>query len=168
MLKSHDGKATVQEIKLTFGPEKKGRITLLLIKPNKVKKPPVFVGLNFSGNHTVLDDKQIALPTGWMRGTPENKAREEDRGKEKDVWCADLLIDRGYALAVAYYGDIDPDKDAKNEDWSDGDSPALLQGRANEARAARMGFDRGLGLGRVADGRLSRPTAATSMPSGSR
>jgi hypothetical protein len=114
------GKATLEEITLTFGPGGKGRINLLLIVPNERKGPaPVFAGLNFNGNHTVLADPKIALPTAWVRekpGTAGNKASEEGRGSEVDVWAADLLIDRGYALATAYYGDIDPDK----PDWSDG------------------------------------------------
>ncbi len=121
--KALGGKATLEEIKLTFGPQNKGSMNLLLIKPNSVKQPPLFVGLNFNGNHTVLAEPAIVLPIVWMRGTPENKAREEDRGKETNVWCAEQLIDRGYALATAYYGDLDPDKDRQNEDWSDGIHP---------------------------------------------
>lgn len=118
------GKATVEEITLTFGPGDKGRINLLLIRPNANKaKAPVFAGLNFNGNHTVLKDDKIALPTVWMRGTPGNKAAAADRGKEVDVWCAEQLVDRGYALATAYYGDIDPDKDKDHQDWSDGVHP---------------------------------------------
>jgi len=119
-----NGKATVEEITLTFGPESKGRINLLLVRPNKNKdKARTFVGLNFNGNHTVLKDDKIALPTVWMRGTPNNKAVATDRGKEVDIWCAEQLVDRGYALATAYYGDIDPDKDKNHEDWSDGVHP---------------------------------------------
>lgn len=119
-----DGKATVEEITLSFGPGSKGRINLLLIRPNANKaKAPVFAGLNFNGNHTVLKDEQIALPTAWMRGTPGNKAVAADRGKEVNMWCAEQLVDRGYALATAYYGDIDPDKDKDHQDWSDGVHP---------------------------------------------
>ena len=119
--KAMDGKATLEEITLTFGPEQRGRINLLLIRPNQAQgKSPLFVGLNFAGNHTVLPDPKIALPTVWIRGTPDNKAAEGDRGKETDVWCAEQLIDRGYALATAYYGDIDPDQDKDHQDWSDG------------------------------------------------
>ena len=115
------GKATLQEITLTFGPQGKGRINLLLIVPNKAKdKAPAFVGLNFNGNHAVLADPQIALPTAWMRdqkpGVENNRATDAGRGTEVGVWCAEELVDRGYALATAYYGDIDPDK----HDWTDG------------------------------------------------
>lgn len=122
--KALGGKATLEEVTITFGPESKGRINLLLIRPNQVKEiAPVFAGLNFNGNHTVVDDPKIALPAVWMRGTPDNKATDKDRGKETGVWCAEQLVDRGYALATAYYGDIDPDKDRKDEDWSDGVHP---------------------------------------------
>jgi hypothetical protein len=118
---SLQGKAVLQEIALRFGPQSKGQINLLLIKPAKPKgKTPVWVGLNFNGNHTVLADPKIALPTSWMRdskpGVVNNRATEAGRGTETDGWPAELLVDRGYALATAYYGDIDPDK----PDWSDG------------------------------------------------
>jgi hypothetical protein len=116
-----NGKALLREITLTFGPEGKGKINLLLISPAQAKgKTPVWVGLNFNGNHTVLADPKIALPTAWMReskaGVKDNRATEEGRGTEIDGWSAELLVDRGYALATAYYGDIDPDK----PDFTDG------------------------------------------------
>jgi dienelactone hydrolase len=122
--KALGGKATLEEITLTFGPESKGRINLLLIRPNAAQgKSPVFVGLNFNGNHTVLRDPAIQLSAGWQRGTNDHVAHAGDRGKDVGVWCAELLVDRGYTLATAYYGDVDPDKDAKDEDWSDGIHP---------------------------------------------
>jgi dienelactone hydrolase len=127
------GKAVVEEVTLTFGPHGKGRINLLLVRPSQAKgKSPAFVGLNFNGNHTVLADPLVAIPNVWMRGTPDNKASEKDRGKEVDVWCAEQLVDRGYTLATAYYGDIDPDKDKDHEDWSDGVHP--LYYRAGQTR----------------------------------
>src|SRR5947207_411464 len=52
-----NGKATEKEITITLGTNNAPRIQLLLVVPNHRTKPaPVFVGLNFCGNHTVLDD----------------------------------------------------------------------------------------------------------------
>jgi hypothetical protein len=118
--KAFDGKGIVQEITLTFGPEQKGKIHVLLAYPHNAKQAPLFLGLNFNGNHSVLADPEIALPTAWMRdskpGVVNNRATEAGRGSDAESWCADLLVSRGYALATAYYGDIDPDKD----DFTDG------------------------------------------------
>ena len=95
---------------------------LLVVVPNKRKGPaPCFVGPNFSGNHSLVDDAKVAIPTAWMRANPpvvkDNKATEEGRGKNKDVWNFEQSIDRGYAVATFYYGEIDPDRtDAARRD----------------------------------------------------
>src|SRR5262249_47110565 len=110
------GKASLSEISLEFGPQNKCQLNLLLVLP-KTKpaggKVPVFAGLNFGGNHTVLADKRIELARGWQypnrKGVVNNKSTEESRGSEVDVWCALSLIDRGYGLATVYDGDIDSD-----------------------------------------------------------
>jgi len=109
------GKATLKEITLTLTKGKKSHsMSLLLIVPNKRKGPaPVFVGLNFRGNHTVLKDPKIALPTSWVPKDPlskDNKATDKGRGAQVDVWNVEDIIDRGYALATVYCGDIDPDR----------------------------------------------------------
>jgi hypothetical protein len=108
-----DGKATVREFNLNS--ELNYGFRLLVVTPNGRKGPvPCFVGPNFGGNHSVLADPKIALPTGWMypnrKGVKDNKATEESRGSEKDVWNVDLAIDRGYAVATFYAGEIDPDR----------------------------------------------------------
>lgn len=122
--KALGGKATLREVTVSFGPENKGKFSLLLILPNKKEgKSPLFVGLNFNGNHTVLPDPEIALTKSWMQNNNKdvtaNQATDAGRGKEEHVWCADLLVDRGYGLATVYYGDIDPDR----HDWTDGIHP---------------------------------------------
>jgi hypothetical protein len=66
-----DGAATLQEITLHLGisPPKPpvATIELLLVVPNAAREPaPVFVGMNFGGNHTLLDDPQIAITEHWM------------------------------------------------------------------------------------------------------
>jgi dienelactone hydrolase len=122
------GKATKKEIAIRFGPEGTPVLHLLLILPNGVIGPaPCFVGPNFCGNHTVLNDPTIALPAVWM---PEscpackgNFAADEGRGKQVDVWNAELIVSRGYALATYYCGDLDPDKN----DFTDGVHAAFLK-----------------------------------------
>jgi hypothetical protein len=108
------GKATKREVSISFGPPEVPKIHLLLVVPNHRSKPaPAFLGLNFNGNHTALDDPTIALPEVWMPasspGTKNNKATDAGRGKDAGVWSIEKVIDHGYALATFYSGDIAPD-----------------------------------------------------------
>ena len=121
------GKATLQEVTLRFGPPAAPPVHLLLVIPNQRQGPiPAFVGLNFCGNHAVLDDPEIRIPSGWMYkhcpGCENARATASGRGGEKDVWCAETLVNRGYALATFYDGDIDPDL----ADFTDGIHPHYL------------------------------------------
>jgi hypothetical protein len=117
--KYFDGKATKKEVTIAFGPPECPRIHLLLIIPNERKQPaPVFVGMNFCGNHALVKDPSIPLPTAWVYDScpacSKNHATEEGRGTQIDVWAIEQSIDRGYAVATFYNGDIDPDrKDAR-------------------------------------------------------
>lgn len=113
-----DGKATLKEITIRFGPEKTPPIHLLLVVPNNRGGPaPTFLGLNFTGNHTVLSDPGITLPTTWMRQggandrtVVNNRATEAGRGTAVDTWAIAQTIDAGYAVATFYYGDTLPDR----------------------------------------------------------
>lgn len=119
------GKATLKEVSLLFAGPKGPKLDLLLVVPNQRQgKAPVFVGLNFSGNHAIVADPEVALPTTWMRQgkgkeVVNNRATEEGRGKAIGTWALEQSIDRGYAVATAYYGDIFPDK----ADFNDGVYP---------------------------------------------
>jgi hypothetical protein len=125
------GKATLKEITLTMAGVDGPKINLLLVIPNKRNGPaPVFVGMSFCGNHAVLDDPKIRLNPNWIyanrKGVKNNKATEKSRGTDVDVWNVEDAIDRGYAVALFYSGDIDPDnpgprdnvqKHFPNADW---------------------------------------------------
>jgi hypothetical protein len=118
--KLFDGKATKKEVTIRFGAPDLPAIHLLLVVPNQRSKPaPVFVGLNFNGNHTVLDDPSIALPEGWMpRGGPgvtNNRATDAGRGKDANNWALAQSISRGYAVATFYNGDVEPDRPDASE-----------------------------------------------------
>jgi len=139
--KAFGDKATLKELALSVAPLGAPPVHLLLVVPNDRKGPvPCFVGMNFSGNHTLVDDRQVAIPTAWMYpgqpGVKGNKATEAGRGKAKDVWALDQSIDRGYAVATFYNGDIDPDQKELREgvrpilsrvgDVEKGDVPATI------------------------------------------
>ena len=54
------------------------------------------------------------ITTAWVPanypGVKDNKATAASRGKQLDVWAIEQSIDRGYAVATFYNGDIDPDQ----------------------------------------------------------
>ncbi|MCP5527081.1 MAG: acetylxylan esterase [Verrucomicrobiales bacterium] len=93
------------------------RVDLLLFVPRGRTLPaPAFLGLNFNGNHTIGSDPAIRLPGSWVRnnrelGVDDNRATEASRGSSAGRWPVETIVSRGYALATAYYGDLDPDFD---------------------------------------------------------
>ena len=106
------GKATLREITLSFSHPEGGEIHLLLVTPNDAKKPaPVFLGLNFNGNHALLADPLITVPPGWK--PKKGETLEQSRGSEVDKWALDQSIARGYAVATFWNSEFVPDdKDA--------------------------------------------------------
>jgi hypothetical protein len=110
------GSATRKEVAVYFTGKKDGpRMDILIYLPNSVKQPvPAFVGLNFGGNHAIHADPGITLSRRWMRDSKEagvvnNRATEASRGKEASRWQVEKVLQRGYALATIYYGDLEPD-----------------------------------------------------------
>src|SRR5262249_16000344 len=84
------GKATLREIEIRYdflGKSNPLPVRLLLVFPNDRKGPvPVFVGPNFTGNHTFVTDPKVVLPTAWVPvrkeiGAVDNKATDASRGK---------------------------------------------------------------------------------------
>jgi hypothetical protein len=114
--KTLGGLATRREITILLTGKKDGpQMRLLLYVPNRKTQPvPVFLGLNFNGNHGVHSDPGITLARGWMRetrdsGVVNNRATEASRGVESRRWPLETIVGRGYAVATAYYGDLFPD-----------------------------------------------------------
>ncbi len=109
------GKAIRKEVTVRFSKEKNGpQMSILVYLPAKAKKPvPLFVGLNFQGNHSVHSDPEISLPRSWMRGRKgsvvNHRATEKGRGVASSRWPIEMILERGYGVATVYYGDIDPD-----------------------------------------------------------
>ncbi|MBM4020026.1 MAG: acetylxylan esterase, partial [Planctomycetes bacterium] len=113
-VKALGGAATMKRVALGFEPPGCPAIDLLVVVPNRREGPaPVFLGLNFTGNHTVLADPSIPLAKGWMRDGPGvvgNRATEAGRGTAAEKWAVEHVVGRGYAVATFYYGDMVPDK----------------------------------------------------------
>jgi hypothetical protein len=113
-----DGVADRYEIKISI--EKNDRVqsfNLLVYLPADAKGPvPVFMGLNFNGNHTIYPDPGILITESWVRNrefptVKNNQATEYARGMGASRWQVEMILERGYGLATIYYGDIDPDYD---------------------------------------------------------
>lgn len=111
-----DGKATRKEVSVYFAANKaEPKMDILLYLPNSASTGvPVFVGLNFNGNHSIQSDPGITLSNQWMRekrdnGVVNHRATEESRGSSASRWPVKTIVDRGYGVATIYCGDLDPD-----------------------------------------------------------
>jgi len=111
-----DGKAIRRQVRVYFA---KGQdepwMDLLIYLPKQAAPVPVFIGLNFHGNHSISNDPAVPVTEKWVKkgeeDTGNHRASEATRGCESTRWPLELIIGRGYGLATAYYGDIDPDFD---------------------------------------------------------
>ncbi len=110
------GRALRRQVRIVFDtrhPEV--AMEVLLYLPSHTPRPvPVFVGLNFRGNHTIHPDPAIRITKSWVRndrrlGITNNQATPQTRGIAASRWPVEYILSRGYGLVTAYYGDIDPD-----------------------------------------------------------
>jgi len=116
------GLATRRQVRVLLdGTESGPAFEILLYVPNGAgRKVPAFLGLNFDGNHAVHTDPGIRLSTAWMDegpGVVASRATEAARGTNAASWPVERILDRGYALATVYYGDLEPDHEGG---WREG------------------------------------------------
>lgn len=111
------GKAVRKEIDVFFNGTKNGpKMRMLMYLPANAKGPvPMFLGLNFGGNHTVTDEKDVTIVKQWVRSrsgvVSEVTPPESSRGRSASSWQVEKIVSRGYGLATICYYDIDPDFD---------------------------------------------------------
>jgi hypothetical protein len=90
-------------------------LTMLLYVPKSAAPVPVFWGLNLNGNHTVTAERDVRINPNWIdhraAGVVDHHATAASRGTRVDRWPIAMIVSRGFALATAYCGDIDPDFD---------------------------------------------------------
>jgi hypothetical protein len=121
------GKAIRKQVTIYFTPDNAGpQMHLLLYLPADAPGPsPVFLGLNFNGNHTVHSDPGILPNEVWLRDPADlSKSGQKNsrpqkmlhlppddrtRGASASNWQLEKLLARGYGLATVYYYDIEPD-----------------------------------------------------------
>ncbi len=95
-----DGAAVRKEIRIHAGMENGREISfdLLLYLPREASSAhpvPAFLGLNFKGNHATTDEEDVR-PTGT----------DAPRGCQRDRWCFEETVRRGYASATICYHEI--------------------------------------------------------------
>jgi len=84
------------------------KLELLIYLPKQATSAvPVFLGLNFQGNHTIHKDPGIRLCQSWLPKGRE--ATNASRGRAASRWPVEMILEQGFGLATLYYGDIDPD-----------------------------------------------------------
>lgn len=146
------GKATLREVAVSLAGEFAPPVYWLIVIPNKRTGPaPVFVGLNFGGNHLLTTDPKVHLPEGWMPanypGVKSNKATDEGRGKQATPWPLEMIVERGYAVATAYSGDIIPDNHTVRGGWADVLMPLPKDKPVANATATIMAWATGIHRG---------------------
>lgn len=78
----------------------------LPVSAGSAEPTPVFVGLNFYGNHATSTDPQIQISPVKVPGQePERQAR----GGDAAAWPYAEICARGYAVVTAHYSEIEPD-----------------------------------------------------------
>lgn len=95
------GKATLREFSvdttLAANP-----VHLLVVIPNKRARPaPCFLGMSFAPVYTLLADPLIKMPAGGSG---------DKRGSQAATWPVEQIIDRGYAFACFFNGDVMTDQ----------------------------------------------------------
>jgi hypothetical protein len=105
------GKAIRKQVTIYFSDKDDGpKEDLLLYLPaNSKGRVPVFLTLNFNGNHTVVNDPGVKLKMVWdRRAKTKIQAQESSRGSDKG-WQVEKVLARGYGFATIDYQDIEPD-----------------------------------------------------------
>ena len=83
---------------------------LLIYLPRAAKKPvPLFLALNFQGNHQISADERIII----SKNAPTGEALKNDppRAAAASRWPLELIVGRGYGVATLASYDVDPDFD---------------------------------------------------------
>jgi hypothetical protein len=108
------GKATLKNVTISIAGSEIPKIDLLMVTPNTTTPAPVFLTLNFCGNHAIHSDSRIPLSRSFLgngcKGCTNNHATDAARGAQAADWPLEQIIDRGYAVATFANADVDSDR----------------------------------------------------------
>lgn len=109
-----EGKATLKLVTISISGSETPKIDLLVVTPNAVKKAPLFLAMNFCGNHAIHPDPRIPLAQSFLgsgcKGCTNNHATDAARGAQTADWPLEEIISRGYAVASFANADVDSDR----------------------------------------------------------
>lgn len=137
-----NGIATRKQIRISFHHHNRScKMDVLIYLPNQRQGAvPLFMGLNFEGNHTIYSDSGILISENWIedgkQGVIHHQATEESRAARATRWAVDTLLKNGFGLATAYYGDLDPDF---NDGFQNGIHPLFYRDDQNRPHASQWG-----------------------------
>ncbi len=115
------GKAIRRQITVLLKGDPNGpKFDMLLYVPKKATgRVPAILGINFWGNHAITSDPGVRITTNHVESgknsyadltcVKDGQATEACRGVNAAQWPIEAMMDKGYALATIYRGDIDPD-----------------------------------------------------------
>lgn len=90
-----------------------GTLRVALFLPAGEGPFPVLLGLNKCGNHSVIAEPALALPTAWLE--PECDGTEAGRGSDAAGWAIEAALARGVAVATVHQSEVAPDDPAPND-----------------------------------------------------
>jgi hypothetical protein len=106
------GRATRKEVRIHLARgHAEPYVDVLLYVPNRRRGPaPAFLALTY-GNHTITADSGVSISPHFLRDRPRDDTARGPvpRGTATSRWPIETIIERGYALAAVYLGDLDPD-----------------------------------------------------------
>lgn len=104
-----DGKALRRQVTVFFSKDEAGpRMDLLIYLPAGAGKPvPLLLNVGFSANSLTVNDPGIR--PGEMWNQEKKKAPVSANARRLGGLNVLPLLERGFAVATVYYGDIDPD-----------------------------------------------------------
>lgn len=104
-----DGKAVRREVAMHIDGMASPVLILMYLPANAQGPVPVFLGMNFKGNHQINADPEITISVNAPKGA--ELGSDPERGAATSRWPLEMLMDSGYALVTIYRGDVDPDFD---------------------------------------------------------
>ena len=105
---AYGGKVLRREVEMIVGGTTKA-LVLIYLPANHKGKVPLFLGMNFKGNHQISPDPEITISANAPRG--KELGSDPERGAATSRWPVEMIAEAGYGVATLYRGDIDPDFD---------------------------------------------------------
>lgn len=113
------GKAIRKQVRIYLNPSDTSVYTdvLVYLPKNKTGPVPVFLGLNFGGNAAVQTEDEIFISDLPIRPDFNRRLSPSERGKYASRWPVNMIIESGFGVVTAYYGDFELDK---KDGWKTG------------------------------------------------